>query len=90
MKNSILIRVEPENFQQWRTEHDACRLAREEYGITDGPFYFDEIEHTHALVHLHVQDMEKARGWFTDPRFKQAAERAGNVRREIWFAQVKE
>lgn len=90
MKQAILIRVEPENFEQWRTAHDECKQARLEYGITDGPFYHDEQNTSLVLVHLNVESMENASGWFRDPRFKAAAERAGKVSREIWFATVKE
>lgn len=90
MKQAILIRVEPENFDQWRTAHDECCIARSEYGISDGPFYFDEKNPKQVLVHLDVEDMEKAAGWFRDPRFKSAVERSGNVSREIWMANVKQ
>ena len=90
MKQSILIRVEPENFDQWRTAHDECRNARLEYGMTDGPFYIDEKNPKQVLVHLDVENMEKAMGWFRDPRFRAAVERAGKVSREFWFASTKE
>lgn len=90
MSQAILIRVEPENFEQWRTAHDECRQARSEYGITDGPFYFDEKNSKQVMVHLDVEDMERATGWFRDPRFKAAAERAGNVSRQIWIGNIKQ
>ncbi len=90
MKQAILIRVEAENFAQWRTAHDECRQARSEYGISDGPFYVDETNTKHVMVHLDIESMEKAAGWFTDPRFKAAVERAGNASRQIWFATVKQ
>lgn len=89
MTQSILIRVEPDHFDQWRTAHDECRTARLEYGITDGPFYFDEKNKQQVLVHLNVENMERAKGWFTDPRFIAAAKRAGKVSREIWLASAK-
>lgn len=89
MAQAILIRVEPEDFNQWRTAHDECEQARKEYGITDGPFYFDEKNSKQVMVHLNVEDMEKAKGWFRDPRFVAAAERAGKVSRQIWMASVK-
>lgn len=90
MKQSILIRVVPENFNQWRTAHDECRQARLEYGITDGPVYRDEKNANTVLVHLDVESVERASGWFKDERFKAAAQRAGNVSREIWMANIKE
>ena len=90
MKQSILIRVVPENFKQWRQAHDECRQARLDYGMTDGPVYRDEKNPEHVLVHLDVESIEKASGWFKDERFKAAAVRAGKVSREIWMANIKE
>jgi len=89
MKNAILIRVTPEKFDQWFTEHNSCQTARLDYGITDGPVYRDQSNPNIALIHLNVEDMERARGWFQDPRFKAAVERAGNVKREVWIASEK-
>ena len=89
MKQSILIRVVPENFNQWRTAHDSCRTARLDYGMTDGPVYRDEANPETVLVHLDVEDMERAQGWFKDDRFKAGVERAGKVSREIWMATTK-
>ncbi len=86
MKQSILIRVVPENFNQWREAHDECRQARLDYGMTDGPVYRDEQDPNTVLVHLNVEDLERAKGWFKDERFKAGVVRAGNVKREIWFA----
>ncbi len=89
MKQSILIRVEPENFNQWRTAHDECRQARLDYGITDGPVYRDESNLETVMVHLDVEDMDKAMGWFKDERFKAAVERAGNVSRDFWISTLR-
>ena len=86
MQQSILIRVVPENFNQWRTAHDECREARLDYGMTDGPVYRDEKNPETVLVHLNCEDMDKAKGWFKDERFKAGVVRAGKVSREIWFA----
>lgn len=90
MRQAILIRVEAENFDQWRIAHDECCEARSEYGISDGPFYFDEKNSKQVMVHLDIEDMEKASGWFKDPRFKAATERAGNVSRQIWIGTLKQ
>lgn len=90
MKQAIVIRVTPENFTQWKQAHEECVQARLEYGMTDGPVYRDEKDSNSVLVHLNVESLEKASGWFSDERFKAAAQRAGKVAREIWFATVKE
>ncbi len=89
MKQAILIRVIPENFNQWRTSHDECRQARLEYGMTDGPVYRDENNPDIVMVHLDVEDMERAKGWFKDDRFREGMQRAGNVSREIWMSSQK-
>jgi len=90
MQQSILIRVVPENFSQWRTAHDECREARLDYGMTDGPVYRDETDPNTVLIHLNVQNMEKAMGWFKDERFKAAIQRAGIVSREFFFTSTKD
>jgi hypothetical protein len=89
MKQSILIRVVPENFNQWRTAHDECRIARLDYGMTDGPVYRDEANPETVLVHLDVEDMERAKEWFKDERFKAGVIRAGQVTRDVWMATMK-
>lgn len=88
MTQAILIRVDAENYNHWRTAHDSCREARLDYGMTDGPVYRDEKNLETVLVQLNVEDMERARGWFRDERFKAAVERAGNVSRQVWFASL--
>lgn len=90
MQQSILIRVVPENFSQWRTAHDECREARLDYGMTDGPVYRDETDPNTVLVHLNVENMDKAMGWFKDERFKAGVQRAGKVSREFLFASNKD
>jgi hypothetical protein len=89
MQQSILIRVTPENFSQWRTAHDECRVARLDYGMTDGPVYRDEKDPNVVLVHLNVENMDNAMGWFNDERFKAGVQRAGKVSREILLARTK-
>lgn len=87
MQQAIIIRVESENFDVWRREHDGQREARLGYGISDGPFYRDEANANVALVHLNVENLERAMEWFKSDAFREAARRAGKVQREIWLAQ---
>jgi hypothetical protein len=87
MAQAIIIRVEPEDFEIWRREHDGQRDARLAYGITDGPVYYDERNPQVVLVHLNVEDLDRAMTWFKSDAFRAAAQRAGNVRREIWLAE---
>jgi hypothetical protein len=85
----IMIRVTPEDYERWIAEHDGAQQARLEFGITDGPVYRDVKDPNTVLLHLDVEDLDRARGWFGDDRFKAAAQRAGQVSREIYFAQHK-
>jgi hypothetical protein len=87
MKAAIMIRVTPENYAQWIQEHDGCREARSEYGMTDGPVYRDSADPTSVLVQLDCEDLERAKQWFGDERFKLGVKRAGNVKRAVYFAQ---
>jgi heme-degrading monooxygenase HmoA len=87
MQQSIIIRVVPENFDIWRKEHDGQQEARLAYGITDEPFYRDERDPNVALVHLNVENLDRAMKWFKSDAFREAAKRAGSVQREIWLAQ---
>jgi len=87
MAQAIMIRVQPENFDVWREQHDGQREARTAYGMTDGPVYRDEADPETVLVTLVVEDLARAREWFSSDAFKGAAQRAGRVDREIWFAE---
>ena len=89
MAEHIFIRVTAaENaYQTWEDAHNSCREAREEFGITDGPFYKDDADPNSALVHLVVEDMDRAMGWFKDPRFSEANAKVSLVGpRELYFA----
>lgn len=89
MSQAFLIRIEAENYHQWRTVHDEGRSARMEYGITDGPIYHDETNTEIVMIQLNVENIERALGWFGDERFKAASERTGKVTREVWIANRK-
>ncbi len=89
MNQAILIRVAPENMNLWRKEHDACKDTRLEFGITDGPVYVDEEDENTVLVHLNVEDLDRAFSYFQSEVFQAAAVRAGKVNREIWIGNQK-
>jgi hypothetical protein len=81
----IMIRVTPTDYDRWIAEHDGAKDHRLEYGLTDGPVYRDMSEPDTVLIQLETDDIDRARGWFADPRFKEGAMRAGKVQREIIF-----
>ena len=87
MQQAIIIRVNPENYDVWYREHSGQEEARLAYGITDGPFYRDADDPNVALVHLNVEDLKRAMGWFKSDAFREASERAGQVSRELWIAE---
>ena len=87
MQQAIIIRVNPEDYDVWYREHSGQEEARLAYGITDGPFYRDADDPNVALVHLYVEDLPRAMGWFKSDPFRQATERAGKVSRELWIAE---
>jgi len=89
MRSAIMIRVTPENYDQWITEHNGCETARRDYGMTDGPVYRDLADPKSVLVQLDCEDLERAKQWFSDPRFRAAVERAGKVSRLVYFAQAR-
>ena len=89
MQDTIMIRVTAEDFATWFAEHNGCREARSEYGITDGPVYRDEQDPDTVLLHLDVESFERAKGWFQDDRFTAAVARAGNVERDVYLASPK-
>jgi hypothetical protein len=89
MAEHIFIRVTAAGgeYQNWEDVHNSYLDARAEFGITDGPFYKDAADPNSALVHLVVEDMDRAMGWFKDPRFAE-----GNAKvkltgdRQLFFA----
>ena len=57
-----MIRVTPDDFDRWFAEHDGAQESRLEYGITDGPLYRDISDPNALLIHLDVEDMDRAPG----------------------------
>ena len=84
-----MIRVMPENYDAWLSAHNAGEAARLEYGIEEGPLYRDVKDPNVALVTFHVEDVERALGWFQDERFKTAMKGCGKVRRELYVGERK-
>ena len=90
MTQHIFIRVTANDYQTWEDTHNSCEEARKEYGITDGPFYKDAADPNSALVHLVVEDMDRAMGWFKDARFQEANANVSLAGpRELYFADQK-
>jgi heme-degrading monooxygenase HmoA len=87
MPQAIMIRVHPEDYERWLREHTGQAEARRAFGITDGPFYRDANDPTAVLVHLNVEEKDRAMQWFRSDAFREAARRAGAVKREIWIAE---
>ena len=68
----IMIRIQTDDFEGWKEQHDLHAANRARYGITDGPAYRDLDDPGAALFHISVQDMDTAMGWFRSDTFKEA------------------
>ena len=73
----MMARVEVEDFERWLVNHRSQSGRRADYGMTDGPIYRDIDDARAAFVHLHVEDLDKAREWFRTEEFAQATKKAG-------------
>ena len=89
MQQAIIIRVEPQDYDTWFEAHSSQEEARLDYGMTDGPFYRDANNPNIALVHLNVENLERAMEWFKSDAFQKANKRAGKVQREVWIGELR-
>jgi hypothetical protein len=84
---ALMIRISPKDFDAWKKAHFDAEPQRAEYGITEGPFYRDEADPDVALVTLHVEDLDRAMGWFSSEAFKEVNRRGDYPEREFWVAE---
>ena len=89
MQQAIIIRVVPEDYDIWFEAHSSQEEARLAYGMTDGPFYRDANDPNIALVHLNIENLERAMEWFKSNAFQEANKRAGKVQREVWLGELR-
>ena len=68
----IMIRIETDDFEAWKTQHYLHAPNRVAFGITDGPAYQDIDNPKAALFHIKTDDMEQAMEWFKTDTFKEA------------------
>ena len=90
MQQAIIIRVTADDYDTWFEAHSGQEEARKHYGMTDGPFYRDATDQNSALVHLNVENVDRAMKWFKSDAFQQASREAGKVRREVWIAEKRQ
>lgn len=83
----MMARVEAEDFDVWLNTHREHSNDRASFGMTDGPIYRDIQDPKAALVHIHVEDLERAMQWFQSAAFKEATQRATVVRRDFYLAE---
>jgi hypothetical protein len=83
----IMIRIQTDDFEGWKEQHDLHAANRARYGITDGPAYRDLDDPGAALFHISVQDMDTAMGWFRSDTFKEATRLAKVTSRSFYLAQ---
>jgi hypothetical protein len=82
----ILIRIETEDFDAWKVQHDAHVQERRGFGITDGEVYRDLDNPNAALFHILVEDMEQGMKWFETDVFRQASKLAKVTGRTFYLA----
>lgn len=82
----IMIRIESDDFEAWKQQHDAHVESRAAYGIHDGPTYRDLDNPNAALFHIRVEDMDRAMNWFQSDTFKQASRLAKVTGRDFYLS----
>ena len=85
----IMIRIETDDFEAWKTQHYLHADNRAKYGITDGPAYRDIEDPKAALFHIKTEDMDRAMQWFKTDTFKEASRLAKVTGRVFFLAQPK-
>ena len=83
----IMIRIETDDFEAWKTQHYLHVQNRLSYGITDGPAYQDMDNPNAALFHIKTDDMDLAMEWFRSDTFKEASRLAKVTGRTFYLAQ---
>jgi hypothetical protein len=83
----IMIRIETDDFEAWKTQHYLHAQNRLSYGITDGPAYQDMDNPNAALFHIKTDDMDRAMEWFKSDTFKEASRLAKVTGRTFYLAQ---
>jgi catechol 2,3-dioxygenase-like lactoylglutathione lyase family enzyme len=83
----IMIRIETDDFEAWKTQHYLHAQNRASYGITDGPAYQDLDNPNAALFHIKTDDMDRAMEWFKSDTFKEASRLAKVTGRTFYLAQ---
>ena len=78
----IMIRIETDDFEAWKTQHYLHADNRATFGITDGPAYQDIDNPNAALFHIKTDDMDRAMQWFKN-RHVQGRDTAGQGHRPL-------
>ena len=82
----IIIRIETDDFEAWKTQHYLHAHNRSSYSITDGPAYRDMDNPNAALFHIKTDDMDRAMEWFKSDTFKEASRLAKVTGRTFYLA----
>ena len=83
----IMIRIETDDFDAWKTQHYLHAENRAAFGISDGPAYQDIDNPNAALFHIKTDDMDRAMQWFKTDTFKNASQLAKVTGRSFYLAQ---
>jgi len=86
----LMTRVEVEDFDTWLQVHRSNAERRRDYGMTDGPIYRDIDDPSAVLVHIHVEDLDRALLWFGSAAFKEASAKSTAVGRDFYLAEKRQ
>ena len=84
---NIMIWLHTEDYDRWQGIHDSFVEERKEYGITEDYVYRGVGDSSTALVHLVVEDMPRAMGWFRTDKFRSGTLAAKVTDRAIYAAE---
>ncbi len=87
LMQDIMIRIETDDFEAWKTQHYLHADNRAAFGISDGPAYQDIDNPNAALFHIRTDDMDRAMQWFQSDVFKEASRLAKVTGRVFFLAQ---
>ena len=82
-----MIWLSTDDYDQWQKIHDSFVEERKEFGITEDHVYRDVRDPKAALVHLLVDDVSRASGWFQTDKFKMGTAAAKVTGRAFYVAE---
>ena len=83
----FIARLEIEDFDVWRASHDANAFNRQSHGMLDRARYRDVDDPSSVLIHVEVEDLERALQWLQSEEGRLSAAGATIKRRDFFVVQ---